>query len=95
MFGWNYPPGVTGTEYAICGPDWEREEKRWCATCERDRAGMLQGYRRDTWFVCDSCGEQTEIDDAFGDEDDEYDRAMDSRLLEGFESPPGDEEFAS
>ncbi len=29
-FGWNYPPGVTGREYAIAGPDYEQEEHREC-----------------------------------------------------------------
>lgn len=27
----NYPPGVTGNEYAIAGPDYEAEEDRDCA----------------------------------------------------------------
>jgi hypothetical protein len=30
MTGWNYPPGVTGREYEIAGPDWERDLHRAC-----------------------------------------------------------------
>lgn len=26
----NYPPGVTGAEFEIAGPDWEREENKSC-----------------------------------------------------------------
>ena len=27
-FGWNYPPGVTGNEYAIAGADYEYDATR-------------------------------------------------------------------
>jgi hypothetical protein len=30
MMGSNYPPGVTGREYQIAGPDYERTVKRAC-----------------------------------------------------------------
>ena len=37
----NYPPGVTGREFAIAGPDWEGEEQR---TCENtDVEVVIQG----------------------------------------------------
>jgi hypothetical protein len=29
----NYPPGVTGNEYEISGPDCEWEEQRECPLC--------------------------------------------------------------
>jgi len=32
MTGWNLPPGVTGREYAISGPDWDGDIERTCAT---------------------------------------------------------------
>ena len=32
MTGWNLPPGVTGREYAISGPEWDGEIERTCAT---------------------------------------------------------------
>jgi maleate cis-trans isomerase len=44
MFGWSYPPGVTGNEYEIAGPDYEQEEKRAC------------GQRDVVWHVVSSAG---------------------------------------
>ena len=32
----NYPPGVTGNEYQIAGPDSEWEETHYCEKCEKD-----------------------------------------------------------
>ena len=29
-FGWDLPPGVTGREYEIAGPDWDGEVERTC-----------------------------------------------------------------
>jgi hypothetical protein len=29
-FGWSYPPGVSGREYEIAGPDWAGEVHRTC-----------------------------------------------------------------
>lgn len=30
MTGWNLPPGVTGREYEIAGPDWDGDIERTC-----------------------------------------------------------------
>ena len=32
----NYPPGVTGNEYEIAGPDSEWEDTNYCEKCEKD-----------------------------------------------------------
>lgn len=60
--GWNYPPGVTGFEYAISGADTEEEAVLWCEMCDRERPGMLQTYRRKAWFICDVCGRETDVE---------------------------------
>ena len=52
-FGWNYPPGVTGLEYPIAGPDWEREDGT-CPACGEDTL-MIQGYRTMVLTFCTGC----------------------------------------
>ena len=52
-FGWNYPPGVTGNEYAIAGPDYEQEADEPCPECGESM--MEQGYRRERWVSCLEC----------------------------------------
>ena len=51
----NYPPGVTGNEYEIVGPDEEWEEMRYCPTCDTKTEGMCQSYGSDQWWDCDVC----------------------------------------
>jgi hypothetical protein len=50
-----YPPGVSGNEYAIAGPDSETEmPSEVCDKC--GVTGMtLVTYRYDAWLACD-CG---------------------------------------
>ena len=51
----NYPPGVTGLEFEIAGPDYEKEiEDRPCPKCDAD-ALMEYGYRREQWVQCCAC----------------------------------------
>ena len=52
----NYPPGVTGNEFAIAGPDYERESDKPCPVC--GRTTMEYGYRDERWLTCDT-GEHT------------------------------------
>lgn len=47
----NYPPGVTGSEYEIAGPDYERDSDQPCRTCGSPT--VEQGYRGQRWLVCD------------------------------------------
>uniref|UniRef100_A0A6H1ZWZ5 Uncharacterized protein n=1 Tax=viral metagenome TaxID=1070528 RepID=A0A6H1ZWZ5_9ZZZZ len=60
MFGWNYPPGVTGSEYAIAGPDYEQDYPEPCPVC--GEALVQQGYRGEHWVVCISCDYQEDLD---------------------------------
>ena len=49
----NYPPGVTGSEYRIAGPDYVRDYSEACPDCG---AGMIeQGYRNEDWVTCVAC----------------------------------------
>ena len=58
----NYPPGVSGNEYEISGPDTETESEQECPTCEAVVPGMEFTYRHDRWWVCDNCHEQIDLD---------------------------------
>ncbi len=61
-FGWDYPPGVTGNEYAIAGPDYERESDTPCPyiigkgedSLPCGEPTMEQGYQYERWLVCDN-----------------------------------------
>jgi hypothetical protein len=64
----NYPPGVSGNEYEISGPDAEYTADRtvqcWneaCAVFETDQEVSidLQAYRGEEWgdWNCPTCGE--------------------------------------
>lgn len=89
----NYPPGVTGNEYAIAGPDYERESDIRCLVpviSGPDSTGALpcgkmtmeQGYHGDRWLVCEE-GHVTDLE-PFDDEPDPdraYDEAVERRLF--------------
>ena len=60
IFGWNYPPGVTGSEYAIAGPDYEKEVDELCPKCGDNM--LEQGYRHEHWVVCVSCDYQRDLE---------------------------------
>lgn len=51
----NYPPGVTGNEFAIAGPDHEYEKADWCPQCDTTRSGADIGYHGGWWWQCDHC----------------------------------------
>jgi transcription elongation factor Elf1 len=61
----NYPPGVTGREYEIAGPDREWEEHRTCIHCGKDEVVTLQAYGSQVWFHCQSCGTENDLSDEF------------------------------
>ena len=62
----NYPLGVTGNEYAIAGPDYDKESDELCGHMipvtangmnherECDEPTMEQGYGGNRWLVCDA-----------------------------------------
>ena len=56
----NYPPGVTGNEYEIVGPDYEKEIDTPCPEC----SGQLveQSYRKECWVVCCACPYQLTLE---------------------------------
>ncbi len=61
----NYPPGVTGNEYEIAGPDFEEEDKNsHCPLCCGDL--MIAGYRDRKWLSCVACDFTEDIDDTCG-----------------------------
>lgn len=75
----NYPPGVTGNEFAITGPDYERETEELCGDCDRGRGWVVeQGYRGDRWLTCLACGWTTDLE--YADDDPDPDRAHDEEL---------------
>ena len=55
----NYPPGVTGSEYPIAGPDYEKESDTPCPCIlwygvECGAPTMEYGYDYERWLVCDN-----------------------------------------
>ena len=62
-FGWDYPPGVTGNEYAIAGPDYDQEKEGVCPKCGDTGCLSEQGYRGQRWVVCCSCDYQEDLED--------------------------------
>jgi len=77
-FGWDYPPGVTGNEIEIAGPDYEKESDVPCpyepnkSTKDSLPCGeptMEEGYHHERWLICDN-GHRTDLD---SEEDDRFD----------------------
>ena len=56
----NYPPGVTGNEYEIAGPDYERDVDEECPECGGHM--IEQGYRRNSWVHCMDCDYQKDLE---------------------------------
>lgn len=52
----NYPPGVTGNEYEIAGPDREFTDERECDHCDRLVTVDVVQYRWEEWWTCPACG---------------------------------------
>lgn len=61
----NYPPGVTGNEYAIAGPDYEKELDIPCPACGAE-AVIEQGYQGDRWMFCLECDQTFDLDPPLG-----------------------------
>lgn len=58
----NYPPGVTGREYEIAGPDSEDDEEATCRYCEAHGWATILRYGGQAWFICEACGKQNDLD---------------------------------
>jgi hypothetical protein len=49
----NYPPGVSGNEYEIAGPDYQEElPHKECPECGVTGSLMQEGYRHSHWVFC-------------------------------------------
>ena len=87
----NFPPGVTGNEYAIAGPDYENESDELCLAIlwygsECQAPTMEQGFQGRRWLVCDN-GHTTDLEEDPGDDPDrKYDEERDRRML-GIDRP--------
>ena len=51
----NYPPGVTGNEFEIAGPNREYEEVRECTECGEEVEMLVQTFHNEAWADCPSC----------------------------------------
>lgn len=68
----NYPPGVTGNEYAIAGPDTEVPTDDPCPKC--GGPVYMLAYGADCWHACCDCDWTEEIPEPEPDPDDAYER---------------------
>lgn len=88
----NYPPGVTGREYEIAGPDaeWTETKTAYCTNEECSEFDQeveaeldVQSYRGSWWatYTCPACNSDHDME---GDMDEDYgpdpDAAWDSRF---------------
>ena len=80
----NFPPGVTGNEYAIAGPDYENESDIPCPKCGGET--LEQRYHGDRWIYCNACDFTNDIEDPGDDPDRKYDEERDRRML-GIDMP--------
>ena len=90
----NFPPGVTGNEYEIAGPDYEKESDELCPAIlwygsECQAPTMEQGFKGDRWLVCDN-GHTTDIEDPGDDPDRKYDEERDRRMLDEVDTGGGE-----
>ena len=50
-----YPPGVTGNEYQIAGPDWDGEEEHRCVPCDAVTTHAVASFQGSAWKTCEVC----------------------------------------
>ncbi len=70
----NYPPGVTGNEFQIAGPDYEREIDGECSECGQSKCLAELGYRSDRWLQCSACNRVEDLPPFEPDPDEHRDR---------------------
>ena len=56
------PPGVSGNELAIAGPDTEVESHEYCTFCASPQDGFTMKYQYSRWFECSTCDETTDME---------------------------------
>tara|TARA_Y100001949_G_C15909776_1_gene296327 strand:- start:342 stop:617 length:276 start_codon:yes stop_codon:yes gene_type:complete len=76
-FGWNYPPGVTGREYEIAGPDDEWESEHYCEKCEKTTMFSCESFQKQRSGICSEC--DSDIDLGHTDDDIDWDAINDQR----------------
>jgi len=89
----NFPPGVTGNEWAIRGPI-EKVEEKHCDECEDDFDVVVHysgpanstGSATFCYWECPECGREYESDVEIDDgADDAYDEWIDRKIDEHFD----------
>ena len=73
----NYPPGVTGNEYEIAGPDDEWESEHYCEKCEKDTMFSCESFQKQRSGICSEC--DSDIDLGHTDDDIDWDAINDQR----------------
>ena len=73
----NYPPGVTGNEYEIAGPDSEWEDTHNCEKCEKDTLFSCESFQKQRSGICSEC--DSDIDLGHTDDDIDWDAINDLR----------------
>ncbi len=58
-----YPPGVTGGEFEIAGPDEETDAERFCPHCKHVTTGYDVEYGNEMWYACEECGHNADLED--------------------------------
>lgn len=71
----NYPPGVTGREFAIAGDDWETEKNRVCEDCKFTGEVLVSSYESVQSWECPDC--HTAHED-YDDPDADFERVRDN-----------------
>lgn len=56
----NYPPGVTGNEYQIAGPDRDWTDERDCEACGETCEHYCEVFDGEWWATCTACGATTD-----------------------------------
>ena len=65
----NYPPGVTGNEYEIAGPDSEWEEELYCEKCEVVTLFSCESFQKQRSGICNECDNDADLGDGTDDND--------------------------
>ena len=76
-FGWNYPPGVTGNEYEIAGPDDEWEDELHCKKCEKITTFNCESFRKQRSGICSEC--DSDVDLGHMDDDIDWDSVREEK----------------
>lgn len=60
----NYPPGVSGGEYEISGPEEEQNADLFCAepSCGYEGPVTVHIHGSEVWFDCPVCEGRTDVD---------------------------------